>query len=463
MKTTLRLTAAILCIWLLIALCGCTTEPAETVPTETTAPALSALELYSQSAANLQAAPNRILNYTISTVRTVGGQDFTETASGTASYSGIASDAMEALIQEKLTYGTVSADHTLTYCDGAAYSQISGCTFTQAMSAADFAASQLPALLLSSERYRNLTMQATEDGMVFTFSDPISLEAWVSGSDFAELVTASGTATLDTSGTLIGSTYRASYTYGPANYNLEISLRISAPATLDLSAVHPEHGGSTVALTCLEAPRMLLRAAGDIFTAQAMQCSISETVYSQAIPLTRKRQTEASISGVNESLAATLTNSIEVTDYRNQPTTTSQSYQFAGGICTSTVNGEPPIIQEGVTAQVMRTSIEDTILAGLFATGYLSGAELTTGDSSDTYCFTGSNAYAQALSANIGSFLHMDLSAGSATAVTGSLTIDRQTGLPTAMSISFSLTHTVSDESYQLTYQLDQALKLSPA
>jgi len=466
MKTAIRLIAAILCGVLLLGILGCTEAPVETQPTtESTAPPLSALEVYAQASTALQAAPNWILTYTFSEKRTVGGQVYSEKATGTASYSGIGTDNLEAIIEEELTYGTLSADHTLTYCGGTAYSQISSCTFATGMNAGDFVSQQLPAVLLDSALYGKVEMQATDDGTNLTFDGATAPESWVTDSAYAQLISACGTATLDTAGNLIGSSYEISYTCGPATYELEVTVRVSAPETLDLSAVHPEHPENAVTLSCLEAPRLLMKAVGDIFTARDMHCSISETIYSQAIPLIRNRQVKAAIAGTGSNTVASLASTIQVTDYRGQASNSSQSYQFADGVCTSTVNGGEPSVQAGVTAESMRTSVEDTILAGLFATGYLAGAELT--DAGDFYIlrFAGNDAYCTDLSADIGTFLNMDLdgtaSSYQTTEAAGYLSFNKQTGLPTSMGISFARVHSFGEVPYELTYRLDQALTLS--
>ncbi len=468
MKAAYGLTAAILCILLLLPILGCTPQapsPTEALPTEDTTPTLSQGEIYDQARARLLSAPNQIITYTRSLTRMVGEQSYTEKATGTVSLSGLGTDALDAIVKESLTYGTLLADHTLTYCQGSAYSQISGCTFTQAMTAADFVSRQLPAALLDRSLYQTMQLQATGDSTSIAFSQALALENWVGSASDAQLTAASGTATLDSSGSLIASTYTAAYTQGETAFRLEVELRVSTPEALDLSALHPAHDENAVALACLEAPRLLMQAVGDIFTARDMQCTISETIYSEAIPLTRSRQTSGSISGSPQNITAALTNSIQITDFKGQPTTTTQSYQFAEGVCTSTSNGGEPKVLAGVTADTMRTSIEDTILSGLFATGYLAGAELT--DSGEVYTlhFQGNDAYCTDLAQDIAIYLNTDLdglaSAYETTKAAGYLAIHKQTGLPTAMGISFARTHILGEVPNQLTYQLDQTLQLS--
>ena len=455
MKVTYRPIAVIL---LLLCLLGCTPEP----PVSGNA---SPEEIYDRARTMLLASPNQVIHYTRTLTRTVGQQEYTESATGTASIGGIGTESLEAMIQETLSYDTLRADHTLTYSGGSAYSQISGCTFTQPMEAAEFLCEQLPAALLDRALYNTIEAQTTMDGTFFNFANASQLEGWVNAPMNAQFTNASGTATLDNKGLLVASTYTATYTLGEAIYHLEVDIRSTSPVTLDLSAIHPEGYENLVPLTCLAAPKLLMRAVGDIFTAQDMTCAISETIYSQAIPLIRKRQTTAAISGSGQNMIASLDNTIQATVYQDQPTLTSQNIRFEGGICTSTVDGGEPSVQAGVTAETMRTGIEDTILSGLFATRYLAGAELT--ETEDLYIlrFQGNEAYCTDLSGDIGAFLKMDLD-GLATSyetseAAGYLAIHKQTGLPAAMGMSFARTHIFGEEAHQLTYQLDQTLKLS--
>lgn len=463
MKATYRLTAVIL---LFLCLLGCAPETQETPAPGGSTPSLSNEETYDQARAKLLSAPNQVLNFTWTLKRTIGQQEFTESATGTASIGGIGTEHLEAMVKETLTYGTIRADHTLVYCGGAAYSQISDCTFTQPMEASVFLSKQLPAALLDRALYKTMEAQTTIDGTFFTFVNASQLESWVNAPSDAQFTHASGTATLDNNGLLVASAYTATYTRGTAVYRLEVDIRSSTPATLDLSAIHPEHYENAVPLACLEAPKLLMRAVGDIFTARDMTCAMSETIYSQAIPLIRKRQTTAAISGSGQNMMASLDSTIQATVYQGQPTLSTQSIRFEGGICTSAINGSEPSVQAGVTAENMRTSIEDTILSGLFATRYLAGAELT--ETEDLYIlrFQGNDAYCNDLSRDIGAFLKMDLdglaSSYETTEAAGYLTIHKQTGLPAAMGISFARTHIFGEVPNQLTYQLDQNLQFSP-
>ncbi len=465
MNAFYRPIAALLCAGLLLCLMGCTSQVPETQPTENTDPTVPAEQRYDTARAELLAAPNQIIQYDRTLTRLLGTTQFSEKSSGTASFSGIGTDAMDALVQETLSYGTLRAEHTLTYCQDAAYSQISGCTFTQAMTAPEFLAVQLPGALLDRALYGSFTEEIAQGGRIFTFSEAAALESWVNAAPEAQLTEAFGTATLDTGGSLIASTYTATYILGETTYRLEVSIRVSAPEMLDLSAVHPEHLENAVSLAFLDAPKLLMRAVGDIFTAQNLNCTISETVYSEAIPLSRDRETTVALAGSGKDLTASLLNTIQVTDFKGQPVTYSQGYQFAEGLCTSTADGGEPTVEAGITAETMRTDLEDTILAGLFATKYLASAVLTEDGSDYVLTFSGNDSYCNDLSADIGSFLNMDLDGLAASFTTtenaGYLRIHKETGLPTGMGMSFARTHVFGEVPHALTYKLDQNLQLS--
>jgi hypothetical protein len=174
MKHIFRLIAAILSCGLLLSLAAC--DDPEPAPTE---PAVPAVAVYDAARAQLLAAPNRLLNYTITNTYTTGGQSYTESTTGTASYSDFGADNMVAVIEEQLRYGSVTADYLLSFCNNQSYSRISGSIFGTALTAADFVAGQLPAVLMDPALYGSITRTVNADGSVIHFAQPTALEGWV--------------------------------------------------------------------------------------------------------------------------------------------------------------------------------------------------------------------------------------------------------------------------------------------
>lgn len=467
MKYALRLIAAVLSWILLMNMVGCSEPDAPEQPTDPTQPALTAAEIYDSAKAILLAAPNRILTYTATEQRTISDQQtYTESTLGTASYSDFGTENMIAIIDEDVAYGTVKADYLLSFCNGQAYSRISGCTFGTEISGDAFIARQLPAALLDTTLYESIVLTTNADGSTISFSQPKAAETWVNIPSEATVISAAGTATLDMTGVLIQTTYQVNYRYENVEFSLNVTLKCSTPAQLELSALHQEHPEDYATLSCLDAPKLLLRAAGNIFASKAISATINETIFSEMIPLTQQRQSQMHISGQEQSLWAELSNTVSVKDYRDQPSITTQTYTFQGGLCHAVIDGGEPTLHPGITADGMRTSIEDTVLSPLFATRYLAGATLTEQETVYRLDLTGNEAYCDDLTRDLSAFLNLSMEGVTSyhsTQAGGYLCIDKVTGLPVAMGMYFSRTHMFGDIPYVMSYQLDQEVDLSPA
>jgi hypothetical protein len=218
-------------------------------------------------------------------------------------------------------------------------------------------------------------------------------------------------------------------------------------------------------LSCLDAPKLLLRAADDILSANKLTASTTETIFSQMIPLTRERKSEIFLSGRQESLGAKLANVITTQDYREQPSSTTQTYYFIDGVCSSTIDDGTTTVQPGITAEAMRTSIEDSLLSALFATRYLAGATLTEDEDVYRLDFAGNDAYCEDLTRDLSAFFNLSLEGVTShrdTVASGYLCIDKASGLPVAMGMYFTRTHISGDVPYVMSYQLDQTISLTP-
>ena len=266
---------------------------------------------------------------------------------------------------------------------------------------------------------------------------------------------------------LVQTTYTAEYVCDNVAFSLNVTLRCTTPAQLELSSLHPEHPEDYATLSCLEAPKLLLRAAGNIFASKVISATAEETIYSEMIPLTQQRKTQLTISGQGQTLRAELSNTISIKDYRDQLSSTTQAYAFQNGVCSVIIDGGEPVLQPDITAEGMRTSIEDTVLSALFATRYLAGATMAT-DEGGVYRLTlvGNEAYCDDLTRDLSAFLNLSMegvTSHHSTQASGYLCIDPVTGLPVAMGIYFSRVHMFGDIPYQMSYQLDQVVSLSPA
>lgn len=459
-------TKSFLCLLALsLALLGGCAHSGDGSDTQATPEELTPADAYEAACEKLRQADNLILSYTYTEARTVGEEAFTQQITGTDSLCGIGTDAMEALVQQHLTYGTYSSDYTELYHAGTAYALVRGSAFSSPMTADAFLARQLPWLGLSSELYGDITVTETEETEILTFLRPTAPEGWVASAADITMLSAQGSATMDHGGNLIAYTYQISYIQSEITHRISLEMNISAPKSLDLTATHPGYPENSVALGCLDAPKMMLQTAGDIFTACSISAEETQTVNSGALNSLRTYVSSYHITGQGSDLSALATHQITLNDYHLGTTTTStQTDRYQNGIFSRITNDSSPV-ENTDTPENIRIRWEDPLLNCLFSLNYLSDAVLTETEEDYTLTFTGNEAYCTAIASSLSAILGSDLDSLAESHTTsgagGYLTVSKITGLPTAMGMHFQRVHVLYGTSYQLSYQLDQKLLLA--
>lgn len=461
MKYPTKLLLCLLALSLLLfGGCGGTEdENSETLPPE---PTLT--EIYEAACEKIRQAEHLILSYTYSETRTVGKETFTRSITGTDSLQGIGSDTMEALVQQRLTYGSFTSDYTELYNGGTAYALVRGSAFSTPMTADAFLARQFPGVGLSAGLYGEISPEETEETKILTFLQPTAPEGWAAPAG-ATLVSAQGTATLDRNDNLIGYTYQLSCKQGEVVRKISLEMDISAPKSLDLTAAHPGYPETTAPLSCLDAPKMTLQAAGDIFSAVSISAEETQTINSGALNSLTTYVSSYHITGKGSDLAALASHTITLNDYNlDTVTTTTRTDRYQNGIFSRMTNDSAPAENED-TPENIRIRWEDPLLNCLFSLNFLSDAVLSETEDTYTLTFTGNDAYCAAISANLTHLLGSDLDSIAESHTTpaagGYLSISKTTGLPTAMGMNFERVHVLYGISYRLSYQLEQKLLLA--
>ena len=460
MKFLKRGIAVLLCL----LLCGCGAQPNVTEPSTLPQPTLSAPQKYDAAKQATLQAQNLILDYTLLRTRYVGEDTYLESVTGTASFSHLGQEDMVAVVEERLDYGSYSASYNQVYCEGIAYAELKDSVFSTQQTPQVFVQRQIPAVLISSENYGSVTEEIEADTTRIFFSQGTPLEAWLKAPEGARSGSSSGTAVLHSSGDLLQTTCLAEYTCGDVRYTCEASVRVTRPKSLDLSGKHPDHYENCQTISDLDAPKRLMQVVGDVYTAGRIHCDAVETIYSAAIPVTYTQKSNYDAAGKGEDLKVTNSYDINLSDYRGEVSTKKQVDTYEDGVFYSSVDGDH-ILQPNVTPQDMRQYCEDAVLSALMAPKYLSGAQRTAENGVYRLEFTGNDAFVADMMVGITQFLQVDLD-GKADAVhtreaKGYLTVDMVTGLPVAMGLSLQRSHTMAEVAYDLTYQLDQTIKLS--
>ena len=459
MKLRTKLTAAILCLAALLCLFGCNETPVDTEPTLSVADIVAA---YETACKPLAESATQHLTVTSSEQRTVGGETYTEKVSGTAYYKDLGKDTFSAGVNVTLTNGAYENAYSELYVAGTAYAQVAETAFSAIMTQEEFLSRQIPAILLEGDLYSTVTTETVEGKTLYRFTDAAKLESWVTNCDTATLVSAGGVATVDENGAVTEMTYEASYTCGATEYTLSVTV---CP-TLEPELVEYAAPEKSTPLAFFDAPRLLLRAAGDIYTAKSITGSYSESLYSQAASIVRTQSAQIDTWGEGDSFMAATSYTASLTNYTGTATVNTQTETFRDGSYSYSTNGADPV-KSDVTAEQMREYCESSVLSAFFTLDALSAAEMT--DTGDFYqvTFRGTEAAATGLCSSIYSILGVDLDgyADSFTTkeISGYMTVDKHTGLPTAAGMSMERIHIISNVAYSLTYQLDQAVYLSSA
>ncbi len=439
-----------------------TTTPITTTPEVTTTPELidAAAMFDTAKEASLQ-AQNWLLTYVTSQKRVVNKAAYTQTVSGTAAYSAVGTEAMLARIEESRAYGQYSNDYTEVYCQGAAYAEMADLAFRKEMDAQAFMQRQVPAVLLDSSLYGSITGWREEEQVTVLFSQPAALENWMAP-EGAVLITASGTATLDSRGNLLTSSYSAEYSLGDVVYTYSAQVAFSATQESPEAHIHYETYQNVEDLDVLKS---LLQVAGELFGTFNIRSQAVETIDCQQIPLIYSQESSYLLQQTARTFSASADYISSVTDYREQATVRIRSDSFIDGVFTSTVDGGEPVTDPEITQQKMRQTVEDAILSAMMAPNYLSSAVRVENDDSYTIQMTGNDAFCEDLMAVITAFLQVDLDALASSYETtlagGYLTIDKNTQLPTSMGIHFQRVHTTAAGDYTLTYSMEHTLQFS--
>lgn len=466
MKNRIQSLGILLLLVLVLGLFGCTSTEEAAGTTEDTSPTATvpAQVIYSKALQDVQQAKNLVLTYQYTQNRIVGADTFTTSISGTDSYAGLSSEGMQIVVDQDISFGTYTAQYTELYGSGKAYVMVNDCEFAKEMTGEEFIARQFPSILLDTSLYQSVTMEDVGNTTIITFSDAMAPESWEADPACVSLVSASGTMVLDQSGKLSTYTYCTTYTWGAATYKTEITMDVSVLFGSPIGDDHPGYPEEYVTLSSLDVPKLLLRSVGDIFTAQSFTSQVNQLVNSAALDLVRSDYNTYSISGSGNKLVASADYQVTLSDYRGATSTSTQSDRYENGIFTRISNGNAPV-ETTETPEVIRIKWENNVLNGLFALTYLSDATITETDDFYYLDFSGNDAYCDTISASLNTIFASDLdslsSSYSNTQAGGYLTINKQTGLPTSMGMSFARTHVLYGVYYPLTYQLDQGLCLS--
>lgn len=473
MKPWIKFTAVLLCICLMACFNGCESEPDveatvnTTAPTETTAAPTEPdpATIYDTACEAIRSQANLVIRFDYTHERTIAGERYTETSTGSAYYKNLGTDEMEALVSEELNFSGYETSYTCSYLSGAGYCRVNNSSYICEMTPEDFIAQQLPAILLDAALYGTVERKDSENGnYTISFANPQRLESWVRSEENINLTNAYGSAQFNSADTMTGASYYAVYTVGNVVNTVSVSYTIETPTFINFSSYQPVYPESCPSVSDLSIPRLMLQVVGDLYATDNMTASYSDLLYSEAFAVVRSQSGNFDTYGQGEDFCCRMDTQVTVTDYTGTSNVNSQSIIYQDGIYSYATNGGEMTATEGIAPETVRISCEDSILSSLFEFEHIALASMTDTGDFLRIDFTGNETYIESLFDSIYALFSLDLDSYADSFTEGSaggyLYINKYSGLPTSLGINLERSHTIAGVDYALTYQLDQAMEL---
>ena len=465
--------ALLLCLAMVLSMTGCAKEeepaPVQTRPVQTTAatepPAPDAGELYASAVSALENAAELTVRVSKESTVKAGDETFRETSSQVITLTGRGTADAKAMQLEFVSYGD---QYTVTYqdicADGTAYSLVDGTyRFACGAKTEDFAARLVPAVVLDAANYASMETEQEAGKTRIVFTGAGAAESWALPAG-AQMTDASGSALINSDGSLHKSSYSLSYTYGGAAFTDHYEV-VAAPEAEEITV--PADAQKYVMLDNLYPIRMMERACGYLKQGTDISSTVTETMTSLAAGTVRS-ETSTIRMHAGENLVAdyaidiSLANltSGETDTYHQEEIFTNNTYTIRADDAEDQTNGE-------VDAQTFWEYCGEGFFSGLVAYDYWESTEIK--DLGDLYLVecTFTEELAKALYSDVcqtlfndANFLKEHSSAYNTTTMTGYFALDKYTGMPTAASYHYVGTDVIDEQSYAIGLQSVQSYTL---
>ena len=393
---------------------------------------------------------------------------YVETESGTIQYQGLGTKDLIAVVDENISMdGTFKAAVKKVYSDGLVTMNLKGTLFCSPVSASDFLASQLPSRLLDPENYAKLEAEEDRDLITLRFAEAVVAETWAMPGT-AQLLGASGSAALAPEGRITSANYELSYRFGGVTVNAAVTVGYEQPEDPDLSGQVPENLKPYETLDSIDAPLYLRRASLLFDKATAVESTVNFTGYSEAGNFAVQGVETDRFLSSEGSFRMGLEQLITSVDFVSAETfTMSHEAKYADGSLTESFNDEELEVSPQ-NAVVMERNIRDRLDRYFPSYEMLVDAEMHSVGDYLLLNFTGNEEMSAQYKYIVSSELFTDPNVldDNATAyvnktMDGFLALEKVTGLPTALNLSYEGLHTLDGDSYSLQMVVNISLSMN--
>lgn len=392
----------------------------------------------------------------------------TEKTTRTGRYQGLGGDAPLAVVEDVVVLDPhPRVEQRLVYAEGLEYVELNGAKYCSEQDAAAFLDSRPPLLLLDAALYGDLSGEETAGGYSLRFEAPSGGESWALPED-AELLEASGTASVTGEGVLTGASYELRYLFGGVTVHTRYELSYSPAPDLDLRGEVPESARGWESLDDPEAPMAVLRAGRLLTECSSVSADLNFRYYSEAAGILLYYSQDESF--LNQSGTSLYHGTFNVSGLElSDQSVFSYSYEedFSRG-ALSTAYSDGTEDREPMSSREAQDYFLYTV--ALYFPGFdqLKDAESRDVGAYRLISFSGTEDYGAIVKDGVQgdvfpsqpTILDDYASAYLTKNLTGFLAVEKVTGLPTALNLDYTGIHTIDGAPYELSMALNMGLKL---
>jgi len=418
------------------------------------------ISVYKAAANNITNQPH--LQYRIQTNTAVSSESetFHEHSDILLQYEGNGTERFRLLAQEAFSSGSLKAEITELFCNGQLYVTVSDGKFTSHYAQSDIVQRYVPPTLFDCNLYGSVHGVTDNGYTTITFCDPTAAENWAlpQGATFQR---GSGTVYLDNQGNLVKSQYEITYAYQLATVTKAVTVEILGTEIVTIS--QPADVNAYITIDCIDAPRMLEHASGQLTQLQSAYVHYEEYIFCQAFGDERTKETDVLLRKTTP-LDVEVDTTITLTNKSIGTETTAERIleTFSDGSYVNTQNGTQNI-DPSVTEPIMLEYCQNTFLGTITLPQYIAG--VTTAEDGDTIriVFTGNDLFAESISQNICQTLYGDPTILNSLATDHYtkllecyIELDSQTGRIRSSGIQYSSIYSIDGFPYALEFRANQ-------
>jgi uncharacterized protein YbaP (TraB family) len=476
MKRTLKTTAVLLMLSILLSLSACVTEQnsttnpttVTTTPPTTAAPTTEApnegLILYKAAREALEKQENVGLVISVTETMTLPAEEIVTYLKQDISYIGLGTEHFEAMVTDTTDNGYRHLENQELYTGGKVYITSHGNHYLSEQTAEEYTERYLPVVLIDENLYRNCSYTTGEYSTQILFSDASAPEGWIP--ENATLIEASGSATVNTDGKLTKYTYDVTYALLGAEIRQEISVILGDPKISNV--IEPSDMATYLSLPHPDVVKLTELSLYRIFAAKSITCSTMTQTVSEAaaVTFTDNRNIQTFDDG---SFMAQLDLSREYTDLQTMESGGfTQKEVFRNNSYSMSVDGGPAKSDPTVDEEMMWNYVYDEIATGWIDSSSMTECEITNLGNILLLEFKGDNEIGKLIEDEIcyelyedESFLDSLASKYETLQMDFYIAIDTYLGLPAAAGFNYIGYHIIDGEKYPISREVTSSIYLA--